>query len=319
MIAPSQDGVDGMEHVRCAICGTADAAVVATRGSLEKGGPTLAMRNVMCRRCGLVYMDPRPTAEEYAEQYRRFEKHRYGIDSQEGADAFVAERGARFDKADLIRFVASHVAVPPGSIRALDVGCAHGLFSEQLKRTLGCAVQGVEPSERLAAAARKRAEMDVFVGTLDAFLKAHPDAGGFHLIVLSHVFEHFPDPHAALEGLRRLLAPEGVVYVEVPDVSHFKKTMDRFFDLFHPYSYSPATLSRLLERNGWKAIGRADTKKYRLQAIIAPERHPMPATRWTEGGDPRALMAALRAKRRWDALRRVAAPIARLVPRRPVA
>ena len=304
-----------MENVRCAICDSADSVVVATRGSLEKGGATLGVRNVLCLSCGLVYINPRPTAEEYAAQYRHFETFRYGIDSQEGTDAFVRERGARFDKSEIVRFIASHVPVPPQSIRALDIGCAHGLFSEELKRTLGCAVQGIEPSDRLAAAARKRVGMEVFVGTFKDFLATHPDAGGFHLIVLSHVFEHFTDPRAALDGLRRLLVPNGVVYIEVPDVSHFKKTVDHFFDFFHPYSYSPATLSRLLTECGWKPIGRATTKTWRLQAIVALSTHPAPAAVWTEGGDPRALAGVIRTKRVWDAVRRIVAPAVRLMSR----
>ena len=56
-------------HIPCAVCGSHEVDVVA---EADRDGRPL--RNVLCRECGLVWVDPRPSDEElakfYAEDYR---------------------------------------------------------------------------------------------------------------------------------------------------------------------------------------------------------------------------------------------------------
>jgi Methyltransferase domain len=46
--------------------------------------------------------------------------------------------------------------------------------------------------------------------------------GQFHLIILSHVWEHILDINAAMQVLASLLQPGGYIYIECPNAMHYK-------------------------------------------------------------------------------------------------
>ena len=79
----------------------------------------------------------------------------------------------------------------------------------------GAEVYGVQVSRPAAEAAAQRiGAQRVFVGELAE--AAYPDAW-FDCVTLWHVLEHVPDPVALLREIRRVMKPDGVVYVEVPN------------------------------------------------------------------------------------------------------
>ncbi|MGC8476368.1 MAG: class I SAM-dependent methyltransferase [Acetobacteraceae bacterium] len=72
-------------------------------------------------------------------------------------------------------------------------------------------------------------------GPLDAVVPAAV-IGSFDLLIASHVFEHLPDPIGFLDAASRLLKPEGVISLAIPD--------KRFcFDYFRPIT----TTAEMLE------------------------------------------------------------------------
>lgn len=293
-----------MEQTHCPICTDAPTRVVGRRGILEKGGPLKPFTNVLCMRCGLVFMNQRPSPAEYRELYATYETHRYGIDTQDASALHAADQATRLATArPLITSLDALMQVPAQNRRTLEVGCAYGFFSEAVKEAWGCRVQGVEPSVRFADVARQRIGMPVFTGSFEEYAAQRPSAEQFDLIVFNHVFEHFPDPLATLRLIETMLAPGGVVYMEVPDISNFKKPIDTFFDYCHPFSYTPASLSRLLAVAAWKPIARFSLKPFRLQAVVAPVSHPAPAVAWTEGAWPKRLHWQIRFRHAVDPLR----------------
>lgn len=63
---------------------------------------------------------------------------------------------------------------------------------------------------------------------------------------LSHVIEHLERPLDALREARRVLAPGGTVYVEVPHAQHVPSERDE-----HLYSWTPWTLRHIARRAGF--------------------------------------------------------------------
>ncbi len=89
---------------------------------------------------------------------------------------------------------------------------------------LGVNLDAIEPVDAIWAG-----------GPLDAAIPPER-AGSFDLLIASHVFEHLPDPIRFLDSASRLLKPEGVVALAIPD--------KRFcFDYFRPV----ATTADMLE------------------------------------------------------------------------
>jgi len=102
-----------------------------------------------------------------------------------------------------------------GCGRVLDVGCGRG-ESLVAARDAGWAGIGVDPTERFVAHGRDVFGVDVRVGLLDAV--DEPPAS-FDLVLFSGVLEHSYEPVGLLRGAHKLLAPGGLVYVDVPNES----------------------------------------------------------------------------------------------------
>lgn len=157
-----------------------------------------------------------------------------------------------------------------GQVRSvLDVGCSFGYIIEAGRR-LGLSSAGADVSAYAVERCRERG-LRAQVGTLDALPFSD---GEFDLVILRHVLEHTADPSGALAEVRRVLSPNGLVLIAVPDLRYWKGLLlRRTYRYFRPDDlgqqhyvyYTDQSLPRLLEANGWdlmatsKAFGRPRT------------------------------------------------------------
>jgi SAM-dependent methyltransferase len=141
--------------------------------------------------------------------------------------------------------------------KLLDIGCGTGSFLK-LAQTLGWEVTGTEFTK--ATVDKLNSEgVNCLHGNLE-----NPALQGklFDLIHLNHVFEHVEDPVTLLRQAGSLLAPGGMILIEVPNefdglvqqlkrfagVSGAGKTS--FFE--HEWFFSPQTLTATIEFAGLK-------------------------------------------------------------------
>jgi ubiquinone/menaquinone biosynthesis C-methylase UbiE len=104
-------------------------------------------------------------------------------------------------------------AEPAQGSLIVDVGCGTGRFCEPLAERFGARVVGVDPSEQMLDAARKKTGSDRV-----EFCRVAADAlplgpGTADVVFLSMVFHHLPDAGAAVGEFRRVLRPGGHVCV----------------------------------------------------------------------------------------------------------
>lgn len=146
----------------------------------------------------------------------------------------------------------------PGTRTLLDVGCGRGDLLACLKAR-GIEVCGTQLSRTAAEAARRHRQVNVLVGDL-------PDlplpAGHFDVITVFHVLEHLPDPVGHLRIIHRLLAPDGLLVVEVPNFETwgFRYLGRRNLCFDHPHHlffFTPGALEKVLIRVGFQPDGRA--------------------------------------------------------------
>jgi 2-polyprenyl-3-methyl-5-hydroxy-6-metoxy-1,4-benzoquinol methylase len=239
----------GQEHVRCNLCqGDSTRLFLATPVDIL----------VRCRRCRLVYVNPRPAAEEtdYEEAFFLQEyKDVYGVD-------YIADRDniSRIARARL-EIIERH---KPGG-KLLDVGCAAGFLLDEGRRR-GWETRGVEISHFASDYARQELNLDVFTGPLEAV--KFPDQE-FDVVVLYFVLEHLRDPLALLQEISRILKPDGLLSVAVPNIAglYFRLNQgawiaERVRHQSHFYEFSPRTLRRMLARAGMRTVALTSEGRY---------------------------------------------------------
>jgi SAM-dependent methyltransferase len=203
-----------------------------------------------CALCGLICLDPRPTAEAiarfYPEDYLAFQS----APGEEPSRLKQLDRRTGIEQ--LCRPIVQ-LAGPRG--RILDVGCATGNFLDGM-RTRGWETWGVEPSAYAARYAREHLRLDVREGTLE---QAGFTGEFFDVITLWHVFEHVYDPQATLAEAARILKPGGWVSLTVPNLESWEaRLMGRYWlgwDIpRHLFLYPRPVLRRYLAEAGFEQI-----------------------------------------------------------------
>lgn len=193
-----------METVSCHVCGV-DNAVLLYKGHDRLLGGAEAFALVRCRRCGLIYLNPRPTPDEmeryYPSNYDPYTRRNEVVSWCDRLRYRVAiER--------MCRIAAGRQA--PG--RLLDIGCGDGDFLAGMQQR-GWQVCGLDTSLVAVDLARSKG-LDVFLGPLD---QASYSEASFDLITMWDVLEHLHDPGAYLAHIRRLLTPAGRFVVTLPN------------------------------------------------------------------------------------------------------
>jgi SAM-dependent methyltransferase len=211
---------------------------------------------VRCRVCGLVFQHPQPDERTLAEAYYHDPRFTEAL--------FGPLRGWTLQQAEAKLPALEAAAGPLVPGRALDVGCSSGAWLE-VSTAHGWRATGVEPGVHTARAARERG-LDVREGTL-ADVAGRLGKERFDLITFWDVLEHVRDPGLELELAAGLLAPGGVLAASMPNIEGlYPRLTYRLLTgptgawehpelPVHLYDFSPATISQLLVRSGYRVLG----------------------------------------------------------------
>lgn len=224
---------------RCGCCGAAGA---------EPAGRAQGVEVVRCLRCRTLRFD-RVAAPDaiYADDYHTG-AHEFGWDYgdvlRSGYDAAQAN-----DRLDLIE---RHHR-EKGTL--VDVGGGLGGFVK-VARDRGWDGELLEPVPAAVEQARNDLGVPGIVGGADDL----PGLGRtWDVVTFLHSLEHLLDAAAALERTREVVAPDGLVFVEVPNYTSMARRMqgDEWLGWQagqHVHLFQPATLRGLLERCGYEVV-----------------------------------------------------------------
>lgn len=268
-----------MEVTHCALCRVDDAQLLYEgRDRLLGGNETFHM--VRCRRCGLIYLNPRPTLEEmdryYPQHYEPFTRaemakswysrlaYRVAIAKR----CHIASHRRSVRRALLHRFPLDRTTVPQpaaghtgsaathgqGLGRLLDVGCGDGDFMLGMQQR-GWEVHGLDISPVAVTLARQKG-LDVFQGKL---LDANYPEAGFDRVTMWDVLEHLHDPEVQLARVVQLLRPGGRLVATFPnphclDFRLFGSAWTGLDIPRHVYVYTRPALLAMLERAGLEVV-----------------------------------------------------------------
>jgi len=231
---------DTLIEVACPACGGDRRRLLASEGTLGIA---------QCQRCRLVFTSPRlahPQDHYLGERESIMRKYGSILRGEAGHN-----RDANYDQE--LRVIAQ--IRPTG--RLLDVGSHCGFF---LRRARGMSwdLTGVEPSPNACTLGREFFGLNIVQGTLSE--AAFPDQS-FDVVTLVDVFEHIDQPSALLQEIRRVMKPNGVLFIKVPNVAYYlakyrvATALGLQIEIFdakeHVAHYSLSTLRRTLNRSGF--------------------------------------------------------------------
>ena len=237
------------QKVDCNLCGIDDYEILFRQDQHGFG-----LRTVMCRRCGLIYLNPRPTAQEYDELYQRWYHQLYPARAAFNKGKLGGRIAAETAR-QRCRAYAQFLSEP---IRLLEIGPGEGAFLSALQSEFPKSdLRGIDLSPLEVEACRSRG-LHVVHGSIQSL---PPTATANTHIVLFHVLEHTLDPLRMLQQAAARLGPEGYLFVEVPNILGSWEGLG-MLHVAHAYQFAPATLSRVLHAAGLQLV--------HLESVEAP-------------------------------------------------
>ena len=212
-----------------------------------------------CERCGWAHLDPIPDEAELALMYEReyYQDHYPGwLDKDRSEQPYWdLEHADKLD--DWERLLGRSGG------RLLDVGCSGGLLMEYAVGR-GWETEGIEPSSEAVEEARGHG-LEVHQGLYEDI---DLPEGSFAVVHSKLVVEHLPRPDEFLAWCARVLAPDGLVTVHVPnDFNALQLAARDALDKpdwwvappYHINYFGFETLERVLAAHGFEPVARDTT------------------------------------------------------------
>jgi SAM-dependent methyltransferase len=139
----------------------------------------------------------------------------------------------------------------------VDIGCGTGeVITVAAER--GFHASGVEPTPWGAEEARRLPGVTAVLPSVEDWVHANPGVRA-DVATLFHVLEHVHEPAGFLEGIRGMLAPDGLLFIEVPHFGSLAAERDpvawtgtALDD--HVLHYTGGSLGRLLADTGYRVL-----------------------------------------------------------------
>jgi len=228
-------------QIHCPTCGPdADRAAYGRRSGYDLS---------RCNSCGLVFLESieKPIAEEF------FRDAAGGSDASEAPDAIEYwSFPALYDRYQTVfegffserwnRLRAAHQ-----DIRSLlDIGCGYGFFLRHVQADVAAA-EGIEIDGTAAAYARQRFGLAISIKPIERYTTPEP----LDCLVMCDVLEHLREPDVVLRRCRDMLAPGGILFLQVPNYVGFRLPRGHSWGLpHHIWQFNPKSLRRLVESCG---------------------------------------------------------------------
>ena len=250
-------------HRPCPVCLSKNHEVLFRQefASFSDGGLMSGYDVAVCSSCGAGFADDIPSQTEFDRYYAQMSKYEHAYRDGEVSDVDAA----RF--AEVVDLAGPHVK---SGDRIVDVGCATGALLSEFKKRGFTNLKGFDPSRACCEAAMRLYGIDVAESTING-LATHPESAD--MVIMTGVLEHLADVDTSVHQLKGMLAPGGMLYLEVPDASRYDDWFSapyQYFSMEHVNFFSPQSLSNLLARHGLTAVFVQRITRYLSSQSVEP-------------------------------------------------
>ncbi|MCK4996955.1 class I SAM-dependent methyltransferase, partial [Candidatus Pacearchaeota archaeon] len=220
------------EKANCPICESKNFKLISRKGHFR-----IPIFVSVCKKCGLVMLNPRWDEKSYSnfyeKEYDRYYRENIGKENNLNS-VEILDRISKFVK---------------NKKNILDIGSGSGYISSYIKKELEFSfVDAIESSENA-----KRILLQKNINHVSNFLKEYHTDKKYDLIIMRHVFEHVLEPKEELIRIKKLLSKEGVLYISLPCLENPSISIqNEFFRVVHSFYFCKRDMLNLFNMVGFK-------------------------------------------------------------------
>jgi SAM-dependent methyltransferase len=205
-----------------------------------------------CSSCSFIFLKDQPVGTDL-EQYYKSDEYISHNNEAPGLTNTIYRLSRSIMLRRKLLIVKNLTNTSSGSL--LDIGSGTGHFAGIMKRS-GWAAEGIELNDK----ARTFSEKEFGIRSYEpGDISRLPDEK-YDCITLWHVLEHFSDPFSYIAEIRRLLKPDGIVLLALPnsssaDAVHYKEEWAAWDVPRHLWHFNPDTLRIFSDNSGFQISG----------------------------------------------------------------
>ncbi|MBI2048265.1 MAG: class I SAM-dependent methyltransferase [Parcubacteria group bacterium] len=263
---------------KCPLC---SHAVLVPNGKIE--WLDMDFWYVVCGKCGLKFMNPRPTRKSYQDFYKNiFWEHktknlgfimqgqmwntkRYSMyndkprSKQRGKK--ILQEKHREMRFKIISETLSKFITLNKNTDVLEVGAGFGITLDEIRKKFGSRVYAIEPSLEAQKTIIK-AGIKLIGNYAEDLEKLCKKKQKFDAIVFSHSLENTVYPLQVITWAKKCLKKKGIIYVQLSNLLTFDQ-----MNPYHPYIFSVHSLGLLAKKAGMKPV-RAGERLHRMLTMV---------------------------------------------------
>jgi 2-polyprenyl-3-methyl-5-hydroxy-6-metoxy-1,4-benzoquinol methylase len=250
------------ESTQCCVCRKDEAEPLYTIINFDEG----QLNFVRCSHCGLIYQNPRPTAESLANFFSTVEflsakESQIDFSKLVGYWDYFGDEPFR-RKMAISRLETINKLSGGRRLSILKVGCGYGTFLAE-GQSMGHQVTGVDTSKFFCAYGKHRYGVDIINAS---FEDVDLGENNYDIVLLLGVLQNLNDPRTCIEKAFRLLKNGGYLFINYQDANSFliKLQGSKHF-LFRPpvlNIFPKKSLEELLDMCDFKMISRSRDFQY---------------------------------------------------------
>ncbi len=199
---------------------------------------------VECESCGFKFTNPRPEEKDLGRYYKS-EDYVSHSNTKKGFINSTYQLVRKYTLLKKLQLISKYFKT--GKI--LDIGCGTGEFLNTCKSAKWDTF-GIEPDPDARQMAIKNYDLNV---KEEEELKSFPDAS-FDIISMWHVLEHVPKLNERIADLKRLIKPNGIIIIAVPncnslDAKIYKEQWAAYDVPRHLYHFTPKDIESVFKKH----------------------------------------------------------------------